>query len=130
MYEIMSAYEVDAEGNVNAHRGPGDYSGIGGFANITAKTPTVVFCLTFNTKGLDVVQKKNVVTIQKEGSAPKFVKKVASVSFSAKRAIKNGQKVTVRDRALRLPADTERAEAHRGLSGHRRGARYYQTAAV
>ena len=90
---FMGAYEVDAEGNVNAHRGPGDYSGIGGFANITAKTPTVVFCLTFNTKGLDVVQKKNVVTIQKEGSAPKFVKKVASVSFSAKRAIKNGQKV-------------------------------------
>ena len=90
---FMGAYEGDAEGNVNAHRGPGDYSGIGGFANITAKTPTVVFCLTFNTKGLDVVQKKNVVTIQKEGSAPKFVKKVASVSFSAKRAIKNGQKV-------------------------------------
>ena len=55
MHEIMGAYEVDAEGNVNAHRGPGDYSGIGGFASITAKTPTVVFCLTFNTKGLDVV---------------------------------------------------------------------------
>ena len=90
---FMGAYEIDAEGNVNAHRGPGDYSGIGGFANITAKTPTVVFCTTFNTKGLDVVQKKNVVTIQKEGSISKFVKKVASVSFSAKRAIKNGQKV-------------------------------------
>ena len=55
MHEIMGAYEVDAEGKVNAHRGPGDYSGIGGFASITAKTPTVVFCLTFNTKGLDVV---------------------------------------------------------------------------
>ena len=31
--------------------------------------------------------------IEKEGSIPKFVKKVRSISFSAKRAIKNGQKV-------------------------------------
>lgn len=90
---FMGALEVDAEGNVNAHRGQGSFSGIGGFANITAKTPTVVFCMTFNTKGLDVAQKKGVVTIQKEGSVPKFVEKVASVSFSAKRAIANGQKV-------------------------------------
>ena len=67
--------------------------GIGGFANITAKTPTVVFCMTFNAKGLEVTQKKGVVTIEKEGSVPKFVEKVSSVSFSAKRAIENGQKV-------------------------------------
>lgn len=90
---FMGGLEVDKEGNVNAHRGPGAFAGIGGFANITAKTPTVVFCLTFNTKGLEVSQKKNVVTIEKEGSIPKFVDKVTSVSFSAKRAIANGQKV-------------------------------------
>ena len=90
---FMGAYEVDGEGNVNAHRGPGAYAGIGGFANITAKTPTVVFCMTFNTRGLDVTQKKGIVTIEKNGSVPKFVEKVASISFSAKRAIKNGQKV-------------------------------------
>ena len=90
---FMGAYEVDAKGNVNAHRSEGAFAGIGGFANITAKTPTVVFCLTFNTKGLEVSQKKGVVTIEKEGSTPKFVKKVKSISFSAKRAIQNGQKV-------------------------------------
>ena len=90
---FMGALEVDKEGNVNSHRGPGTFSGIGGFANITAKTPTVVFCMTFNTKGLEVTQKKGVVTIQQEGSVPKFVDKVGSVSFSAKRAVANGQKV-------------------------------------
>ena len=90
---FMGALEVDAQGNVNAHRGQGAFAGIGGFANITAKTPTVVFCMTFNTKGLDVSQSKGVVTINQEGSIPKFVKKVSSVSFSAKRAIANGQKV-------------------------------------
>ena len=90
---FMGALEVDGQGNVNAHRGPGAFAGIGGFANITAKTPTVVFCMTFNTKGLEVSQKKGVVTVEKEGTVPKLVDKVASVSFSAKRAIANGQKV-------------------------------------
>ena len=90
---FMGALEVDKQGNVNAHRGPGAFAGIGGFANITAKTPTVVFCLTFNTKGLEVTRKRDIVTITKEGSIPKFVEKVTSVSFSAKRAIANGQKV-------------------------------------
>lgn len=90
---FMGALEVDKHGNVNSHRGPGAFAGIGGFANITAKTPTVVFCMSFNTKGLVVSQKKNIVTIEKEGSIPKFVDRVNSVSFSAKRAIENGQKV-------------------------------------
>ena len=90
---FMGALEVDCHGNINAHRGTGAFAGIGGFANITAKTPTVVFCMTFNAKGLEVTQEKGVVTIRKEGEISKFVEKVSSVSFSAKRAIENGQKV-------------------------------------
>ena len=90
---FMGALEVDRYGNVNAHRGPGAYAGIGGFANITAQTPTVVFCLTFNTKGLQVGQSGNDVTVIENGSVPKFVQTVRSVSFSARKAISNGQKV-------------------------------------
>ena len=90
---FMGALEVDQHGNVNAHRGPGAYAGIGGFANITAKTPTVVFCLTFNTKGLEVSQNGDTVTIEQNGSLPKFVSEVRSVSFSARKAMDNGQKV-------------------------------------
>ena len=90
---FMGALEVDRYGNVNAHRGPGAYAGIGGFANITAQTPTVVFCLTFNTKGLQVEKDGNNVTIARNGSIPKFVQSVQSVSFSARKAIDNGQKV-------------------------------------
>ena len=67
--------------------------GIGGFANITTKTPTVVFCMSFNAKGLTVSQKSGEITIEKEGSVPKFVEHVNSISFSSKRAIENGQKV-------------------------------------
>ena len=90
---FMGALEVDQYGNINAHRGPGAFAGIGGFANITAKTPTVVFCMSFNAKGLTVSQKSGEITIEKEGSVPKFVKHVNSISFSSKRAIENGQKV-------------------------------------
>lgn len=90
---FMGALEVDGHGNVNAHRGPGAYAGIGGFANITAKTPTVVFCLTFNTKGLTVAQDGDTVSILENGEIPKFVPSVKTVSFSARKAIDNGQKV-------------------------------------
>ena len=90
---FMGALEVDGQGNVNAHRADGAFAGIGGFANITAKTPTVVFCMTFNTKGLSVSRQKGEITIEREGTIPKFVREVRSISFSAKRAIANGQKV-------------------------------------
>lgn len=90
---FMGGIEVDQYGNVNAHRGPGAFAGVGGFANITAKTHTVVFCLTFNTKGLVVEENEGKVTIRHDGEVPKFVNDVRSISFSAKRAKANGQKV-------------------------------------
>ena len=90
---FMGALEVDRHGNVNAHRGPGDYAGIGGFANITARTRTVVFCLTFNTKGLRVSESNGEITIEENGTIPKFVDEVRSISFSARNAVANGQRV-------------------------------------
>ena len=90
---FMGALEVDRHGNVNSHRGPGAYAGIGGFANITAKTPSAVFCLTFDTKGLKVIEKDGCLSILNEGEIPKFVEEVKSIGFSGKRAVKNGQKV-------------------------------------
>ncbi|MBR0133235.1 MAG: propionate CoA-transferase [Lachnospiraceae bacterium] len=91
---FMGALEVDRYGNVNSHRGPGAYAGIGGFANITAKTPTVVFCLTFDTKGLKVIERDDgSLKIVNEGDIAKFVDEVHSISFSGKRAMANGQRV-------------------------------------
>ncbi len=90
---FMGGIEVDRFGNVNAHKGPGAFAGVGGFANITAKTSTVVFCLTFNTKGLNVEERDGKVVIKNEGTIDKFVKDVKSITFSAKRAKENGQRV-------------------------------------
>lgn len=90
---FMGGIEIDKYGNVNAHRGPGAFAGVGGFANITAQTHTVVFCVTFNTKGLSVNEEEGKVTIVNNGSISKFVDSVKSISFSAKRARKNKQRV-------------------------------------
>ncbi|MDO4552855.1 MAG: CoA-transferase, partial [Bacillota bacterium] len=91
---FMGGVEADCRGNVNAHRMGDTYTGIGGFANITAATKTVIFCLTFSAKGLSAVMEgPEGVRIESEGSVPKFKKEIAAVSFSAKNALQNGQRV-------------------------------------
>lgn len=90
---FMGALEMDRFGNVNAHRGADQASGIGGFGNITAATKKVVFCFTFNTKGLHVAEEDGEVHIRQEGAIPKIVDKVRSISFSGPRAVQNGQQV-------------------------------------
>lgn len=90
---FMGAFEVDRYGNVNAHRVEDNFSGIGGFANITAKTPVVVFCLTFNTGGLKIRHDQNNTVVEENGVIPKFVNEIRTISFSAGRAVANRQKV-------------------------------------
>ena len=92
-YCFMGALEMDRFGNVNAHRGVDQASGIGGFGNITAATRNVVFCLTFNTKGLNVTEENGSVKINQEGAIPKIVDRVRSISFSGPRAVQTGQRV-------------------------------------
>lgn len=90
---FMGGYEVDMKGNVNAHVVNKHYAGIGGFANITCATPTVVFCVTFTAKGLLAQQTDSGVGIINEGKLNKFKRKVEGISFSAERALINGQNV-------------------------------------
>ena len=90
---FLGAVEVDAMGNVNSHCLGDLYAGIGGFANIAAATRRVVFCCTFTTNGLEVSNENGSVSILREGSICKFRKSIAAISFSAKNAIMNGQKV-------------------------------------
>ena len=90
---FLGGLEADAQGNVNAHKLAGGYAGIGGFANITHATGTIVFCMSFNTKGLVAVKENGEVRIKSEGSIPKFKKEIAAISFSGKNALKQGQRV-------------------------------------
>ena len=115
---FMGALEVDKEGNVNAHRGPGAFAGIGGFANITSKTPTVVFCFSFNAKGLEVSQTKGIVTVEKEGTIPKFVGSSQEYQFFSQTCNCKWSEGALRDRTLCISPDTEGTETDRGLSGN------------
>jgi len=90
---FLGGLEADSHGNVNAHKLESVYSGIGGFANITTFTKTIVFCMSFNAKGLVAVKEDGKIRIKKEGSVPKFRKDVCAISFSGKNAIKHDQKV-------------------------------------
>ena len=90
---FLGGLEADKHGNVNVHKMSGGYPGIGGFANITFATKTIVFCMSFNTKGLVAVNENDGVTIKQEGSIAKFKKEIAAVSFSGKNAVKRGQRV-------------------------------------
>ena len=53
----------------------------------------MVLCLTFTAKGLEGEFDGEKVTIRKEGSIPKFVPEVDSLSFSVKNAYQNNQEV-------------------------------------
>jgi propionate CoA-transferase len=90
---FLGGLEADAQGNVNAHRLEGGYSGIGGFANITHAAKTIVFFISFNTKGLITVKENGKIKIKQEGAVPKFKKEISAISFSAKNAIRRGQRV-------------------------------------
>ncbi|MCL2708319.1 MAG: propionate CoA-transferase, partial [Defluviitaleaceae bacterium] len=90
---FLGGLEADALGNVNAHVLEGGYSGIGGFANITHATKTIVFCMSFNTKGLVAAIDGGKIVIRREGSVMKFRRSINAVSFSCANAVKRGQRV-------------------------------------
>ena len=90
---FIGGFEADMHGNINAHKMPGRYAGIGGFANITTATKNVVFCLSFSTKGLVIERDGEKVNIKQEGSVVKFNKQVSAISFSGKHGVARGQNV-------------------------------------
>ena len=90
---FLGGLEADSRGNVNAHKLQGGYVGIGGFANITHATKTIVFCLSFCTKGLVAAKENGKVVIKREGTVAKFKKEVSAISFSGQNALLRGQRV-------------------------------------
>jgi len=90
---FLGGLEADMHGNVNAHKMEKGYAGIGGFANITHATGTIVFCLSFNAKGLRTTLDNGKVSIKREGAVKKFKKEIPAISFSGKNAVRRGQRV-------------------------------------
>jgi acyl CoA:acetate/3-ketoacid CoA transferase len=85
--------EMDGEGNVNVSRLGELVIGPGGFVEITQGAKKVVFCGTFEAKGLDGEVAGGRLVIRSPGRVPKLVAKVRHISFSGPRARELGQDV-------------------------------------
>jgi len=93
--------EMDAQGNVNVSWLGENIVGPGGFVDITQRAKKVVFCGTFEAKGLEVEQRDGRVKILRHGSVPKLVPQVRHITFSGQRARADGQEVLyVTERAV------------------------------
>jgi len=94
--------ELDAAGNVNVSVIGDNLVGPGGFVDITQTAKKVVFCGTFEAKGLKVEEGADgAVTIARYGDVPKLVDTVRHVTFSGDQARANGQEVVyVTERAV------------------------------
>jgi len=85
--------ECDESGNVNASKFTGRVTGCGGFINISQNSKKVVFVGTFTSGGLETRIEEGKLKIVKEGKYNKFVKSVSQVTFSGKRAGREGRQV-------------------------------------
>ncbi len=115
--------EMDAAGNVNVSKMGGRLVGPGGFIDITQTARKVVFCGTFETKGLEVdIDADGALTIIRAGDVPKLVPNVEHITFSGAQARANGQQVIyVTERAVfRLGPDAvELVEVTSGVDPER-----------
>jgi propionate CoA-transferase len=85
--------ECNGAGDVNASRFSGRISGCGGFINISQNSKKVVFLGTFTSGGLKIRIENGELNIEQEGKYKKFVKSVGQVTFSGKRAGREGRSV-------------------------------------
>lgn len=85
--------ECDGTGDVNASRFSGRMPGCGGFINISQNSKRVVFVGTFTSGGLQTRIEDGMLCIEKEGKHRKFVESVGQVTFSGKRAGREGRAV-------------------------------------
>ena len=83
--------ECDGTGDVNASRFSGRVSGCGGFINISQNSKKVIFVGTFTSGGLETRIEDGKLHILREGKYQKFVKSVGQVTFSGKRAGREGR---------------------------------------
>ena len=101
---MLSFLEIDEDGNVNVHHLPTRRhvtAGVGGFADIVSAAPEIVFVGSFTAGRRDIALVDASVTIREDGAHTKFVKAVSSPTFSGRRALDAGQKVTyVTERAV------------------------------
>ena len=92
---LLSFLQIDREGNVNVSRlaaRPQVTAGAGGFVDITANAPRIVFAGYF-TAGARLNIAGGALRIEAEGGVRKLVEEVEHVTFSGRRARELGQDI-------------------------------------
>jgi propionate CoA-transferase len=99
--------ELDAEGSVNVSKLGGITVGPGGFIDIAQNARKVVFCGTFEAKGVKLSLGGGMLKVDQLGEVRKLVASVDQITFSGPQAVKSGQEVIyVTERAVfRLTSD-------------------------
>ena len=94
---FLSFLEIDQAGNVNVHYLPGRRhvtAGVGGFADITSAAREIIFVGSFTAGRRTITCDDGRLQILSDGAHTKFVPAVQQVTFSGRRAIEIGQRVT------------------------------------
>ncbi len=96
-HSLLSFLEIDEEGNVNVHHLPGKRhvtAGVGGFADITTGAPEILFVGSFTAGRRDISFGDGTLRIREDGPHTKLVQRASAITFSGRKALERGQKVT------------------------------------
>jgi propionate CoA-transferase len=99
--------QIDAAGNVNVSKLGGLPVGPGGFIDIAQNARKVVFCGTFETKGVELATGDGRLHITRHGDVRKMVQHVDQITFAGPQALRQGQQIVyVTERAVFRLTDT------------------------
>jgi propionate CoA-transferase len=92
---VLGLAQADGDGNVNVSRFGGRNMGVGGFIDITSRTPRIVICGALTADGAEVAIRNGKIVVEREGKIHKLVPKVEQITLNGRRAIEKGQQVTM-----------------------------------
>ncbi|MDP6805157.1 MAG: CoA-transferase [Rhodospirillales bacterium] len=92
---FLGLAEADVEGNLNVSLFAGRLVGVGGFIDITHRTPRLFICGNFAAGGARVEVADGRVRIIEQGTKKKLVGAVEHLTFSGASALAKGQRLTM-----------------------------------